>query len=242
MALQDAVRDELNHSASGNDPILNPLFSAIVASCFLCLLGLLATNIVLDYRGSWVWDSGRTSAVWPVNVEIAGTELQIPANYFRFEDQRIPGHANSVDLHAIWPGLNGYSNGQSEAFNDLTHGSSLIYLSLSRPDSLLDTSARFLALLPYYKGVTTRSKEFGLSVMSHEASVENESLYFSFDGTDQTPFVTICDANPMPLASCRREIHTANGLSATIRFRKALLSDWPKLESKIRHFVMQIGA
>lgn len=244
MALQDAIPGEA-HGRRSDDPVLSPVFTIIAAVCFAVLAGLVTLNTVLDYRGSSLLQTGRTSATWPVGLLVGETELSVPANYFRFDDQRIPGKTGSVDLHAVWPDLSGYTDRNRRTFNDPSDASALVYISVSEPESLLDTSSRFLALLPYLGQLPDSPDKNGLGIVRHAAAAPglDETIFYSFNSGARLPYVAICDrTSAKGAAVCRREIHTANGLSLTYRFREGLLADWRQLDLKIRDFADRIGA
>lgn len=190
------------------------------------------------FLGSSIAMVGHTTDTRPLEIVVGNNVLMAPANMVRFESARRHGEAPRLDLYAIWPGMNGYSDGDRDVFNNNGAQRRIIFMSVEQRQMSRDMSGRLepiyrrLIELPGSQG-PEGLRRYGFSAGS---GYVNEVLMVGQE-PGREPFVARCLTGPAAdesLAGCERDIHFGDGLSLTYRFPEELLDNWMSLEAAVR--------
>jgi len=169
----------------------------------------------------------------PVKVTIAGEVLTIPANMIRFRSDRRGGELDRVSLLLHWPSLDGFSEERADDFKDTSVDAPLIYVTLSRRETDLDSTGRLTSVyeqffdgpvVPGPAGLVGRS-------MKADSPYAGEIIFFTPRGA--APFVARCLAaatREIP-STCIREVNFGRGLSLLYRFNRTRLESWSRLDA-----------
>lgn len=212
-------------------------------TCIVLAGGLMLVNLVLGWTNGIDEISGRQSDPAPVTLFIGQQRLAIPANMFRFADQRGVGPHQRLDLVVHWPEMAGYSPAFKQDYLDTSAKAPLIFLSIKPRDTLTDSTGRLINVYQHFFEDGTIPAPPGLigHRMSADSGLEGEEVFFEAGSTE--PFTTHCTAldNPGFPASCLTEIHAGTDLSVQVRFRKGLLPNWAGIKAGIRVLLLSYG-
>ena len=207
---------------------------AAVTAALVAAAALLAVGASLRWIRDAMRGAGFSEDPTPVALRLGDEALSIPANMIRFADQRRDHAPTRVDLHVLWPELEGYSAVNSSAFADGT-SDRIVHLSLRPRDATLDEAARLRAVYgKLFAGEPSAGPE-GLVVrrLGVGSGYDGEEVYYQPDAA--APFVARClaeDGRGLPL-TCLREVQAGTGLSVTQRFPKALIGQWRALDARL---------
>jgi hypothetical protein len=166
----------------------------------------------------------------PINQTIAGVELHIPTNWFRYGEQIRDGFTGQIDLRLPFT-----AEGHVEAETvDVT----------LLPRSRARTSASLLdAVYLHQFGEETLSGVPGLvgKPMLAGNGYEGESIWY--DAISPNPFVAKCAA---PIADgsaqCVRTVYLPKGIAAVYTFDQAALQSWRDFDAGMEQWLTVIGA
>lgn len=196
------------------------------------MLALLATRLVGDelVRG------GHPGNETARQIVIGDEVLRVPGNLIRFAGQRHAVALERLDLYMRWPDLTGYTEADSEAFNQARGGSSIIFVTLEPRRMSLDMSGRIAPLYSKFFEGAEMNAGFGLKRrrLSDKAGFLDEDLYYEADAP--YPFAARCVRGEARFATpyCLRDIHVGSDLTVTYRFHLSLISSWMELDRAIR--------
>jgi len=193
------------------------------------------------YFGSYAIKSGSSEDTSIRQIIVGNDVLNIPANVFRFKEQRQAITAKQLDLFFHWPDFKGYSLARHELFyGQAGTPGDLIFVTINNRKISLDMSERFKPV--YLKLLEGKAAKSALGLvfqrLKPEAGYSGEELHYQ-TGVD-LPYVVRCQrqkTNP-PSASCMRDINIGKGLSVTYRFSRKLLPNWRPLEETIRNLTV----
>jgi hypothetical protein len=205
--------------------------------------GLALVHFVLNWTRDLGGLDGRTADPSPIVTFIGEQRLRIPANMFRFEDQRNVGPHEHVELAVHWPSLTGYTAENRAAFLDSSANAPLVFLTIRRRETATDSAGRLANIYQhFFEGDPLPAPE---GLIGHRLSADSglggEEVYFEAGST--APFTTHClpdDGSGFP-APCLTEIHAGQSLSVQIRFRKGLLGNWAGIKSATRALLLSFG-
>ncbi|MBO6901961.1 MAG: hypothetical protein JJ864_11505 [Rhizobiaceae bacterium] len=219
----------------------NESHSRLAIRIFYILVALAAFSVLISIAGrllgGTISNVGHTDSSHTVEAVIGNNVLAIPANFIRFEKQRVHGEARRLDLYMRWPEMTGYSAETQDDFNHRAGSRRILFVVLETQSMSRDMSARFdpiyrrLIELP---GTPTaaglRSYRF-----AENSGYMNETLLVG-DAADGRPFVARCLSGQIAtesLAPCERDVRFGEELSLTYRFPATLLGDWRKLDAEV---------
>lgn len=186
---------------------------------------------------------GRTADPTPVTIRIGKERLAIPANMFRFENQRSGDVQDHVELVVRWPTLQGYDAAHRNDFLNGSVDAPLLFLTIHKRDSTSDTAGRLASVYRHFFDEESLPAPEGL--VGHRLSVDSglggEQVFFEAGSTE--PFATHClpaDASGYP-APCLTEIHAGDDISVQLRFRVGMLKNWSGIKSGSRVLLASFG-
>lgn len=209
------------------------------------LAALSVASLLLSYGasryGAWLAQDGRTESEEPIAVTIGQDTLVLPANMFRFSEQRKTGASDQVDLVVTWPEMKGYTAAAASRFNKAADDGNLLFLQYSQSVMSRDMSGR---LEPIYKRLFLGEPQPGPAGLSlHRLDPKagyGEEVILTGDAASENPFVARCilpklekDATS---SDCQRDIHVGKDLTLLYRFSSTLLPQWRALDQQVRRF------
>lgn len=207
------------------------------------ILAFLSLVISIGGRqvGSRLAMGGHTDSTAAHEVVIGSDVVTAAANHIRFPEQRRDGIAERLDLYALWPSMEGFSENRRAAFNNATSDGQLLFLSLEERTLTRDMSGR-LDLI-YRKMITDAGQDAGGGLVRYklpESAGFVDEFLFVGELADGRPFVARClesERSDEALAACNRDIHVGANLTLMVRFPKSLLADWRKLDETLAAFI-----
>ncbi|MCF3639776.1 hypothetical protein LXM94_07310 [Rhizobium sp. TRM95111] len=237
----------MNRAGVDAAPEHTPLFSPRLLTRLTAGIALLcALTLTVSVAGRWAGErlalSGHTEDTTPVDILIGEDHLRFPANVIRFDEQRVTGQAERVDLYLLWPEMEGYSNGNRLRFNDVSHPESLIFLQLSQSTMSKDMSGR---LAPIYERLFEDAGQAGpagltLRRLRDQSGYGNEVFLTAplNAGSDYAVRCMLPQNDTLSTsADCQRDIHLGEDLSVLYRFSSRLLPQWRAMETAVRAYV-----
>ncbi len=190
--------------------------------------------------GSRLSMGGHTDDTALHEIVIGNDVLSVSANLIRYPEQRRDGIANRLDLYALWPDMDGFTEQTRAAFNNMDAGKSLLFLSFEQRTLSRDMSGR---LDPIYRKMNLGTGEplaNGLVryKLPESAGFVDEFLLVGPEAGTKT-FVARCldeTKAASTLAACDRDIHVGDDLVMMARFPSALLADWKTLNASLNAF------
>lgn len=233
---------------TGNEehaPLISNRFLTRLTIGVAMLAGLtVAISVGGRMLGERIALAGHTESTEPVDIVIGQDQIRLPANTIRFEEQRLTGRAEHVDLYLTWPEMNGYSNGERTRFNDATRPEGLIFLNLSQSTMSRDMSGR---LEPIYSHLFDGHTELGPAALTLRHLKDNSGygneVFFTGTLPDGSDYAVRCmmpaEDAPSTSADCQRDIHIGSDLSVLYRFSSRLLPQWQAMEARVREYLGQ---
>lgn len=205
------------------------LIAGLVAITFLYLI-----SRIFEYSGPSLLHNPYSAENTPKHILIGDMDFMVPPNTIRRHEQRVASSVNQLDLVFLWPSMAGYSRDKQVAFSDATKKSNLIFVSISRPDTILLSSERLYSVYSqFFSGDPVRGPATLIGfAMDDSSGFGGETVYFKPESTE--PFVARCikpDNKEPPF--CMREIGLGATIQITYRFRPHLLSQWKTLDDHI---------
>ena len=207
---------------------------------FLLIAGLIAITFlflisrIFEYSGPSLLHNPYNAETGPKHILVGDMDFRVPPNTIRHQEQREAASVTQLDLVFLWPSMAGYSREQQVAFSDSSRKSNLIFVSISRPDTVLLSSERLYSVYSqFFSGDPTRGPAGLIGfAMDDSSGFGGETVYFKPESTE--PFVARCitPENKEP-PFCMREIGLGATIQITYRFRPHLLSQWQVLDTRI---------
>lgn len=215
-----------------------------ITTVCIVISGLLVLgDIVLGWTRKLGEVDGRVSDPTPVAVFVGNQRLLIPANMFRFENQRSVGPLEHVELSLSVPDFQGYSPDRRDAFLDGSADARILFLTIKRRDTATDSAGRLANIYQHFFEPVDVPAPEGLvgRRLNEDSGLGGEEVFFEPGSTE--PFTTHClapDGSGYP-APCLTEIHAGSDLSVQIRFRKGLLTHWRDIRDGVRALLLNFG-
>ncbi len=112
----------------------------VTTTCIVISGLLVLGDIVLGWTRKLGELDGRVSDPTPIAVFVGQSRLMIPANMFRFENQRAVGPQEHVELSVSWPEFGGYSPDRRGAFLDGSADAPILFVTIKRRDTATDSA------------------------------------------------------------------------------------------------------
>jgi hypothetical protein len=216
----------------------------------MMVLGLLTVAISVAGRmaGGVLSHGGNSDSTRKHEIVIANSVFSVPENHIRLAEQRSQGVKARLDLFAVWPGMNGYTQAGRTAFDALPgQPPSLLFISIEPRQMSRDMSGRLQPI--YSQLIEAEAVEGPVSGMrsyafrADRAIFSDERLYVA--GAASSPdFVARCIAGAQAehaLAPCERDIAIGDDLTVKYRFPARLLAEHVVLDAKMRAFVQSLA-
>ena len=218
-------------------------FLRVTTICLAVTGVLVIGNLALSWSQILGDPNGRTVDDAPITLFLADQRLTIPANMFRFADQRTVGPHERIELAVHWPTLEGYSLERRQDFLDGTENAPVLFLTIGRRQTATDSAGRLANVYQHYFDDDRLDAPEGLvgRILNEDSGLYGEEVYFEAGSTD--PFTTHClaaDASNYP-SPCISEIHAGDSLTVQLRFRKGLLADWASIKAASRALLLSFG-
>ncbi|WP_426230099.1 hypothetical protein [Pararhizobium sp. DWP3-4] len=237
-----------NSAAAGHDDHAPLISTRFVSMLTAAVVGLAALTATISLAGRWYGESlalaGHTTSTEPTDILIGQDHLRISSNFIRFEQQRVTGRADRVDLYLTWPGLQGYTDGTRALFNDVNKPQSLLFLDISQSTMSRDMSGR---IEPIYQHLFSGKMLPGpAGLVRHEMKQNSgygQEVFFTANRDGDTPYAVRCMMPATPAlsssADCQRDIHIGRDLVVLYRFSSQLLPQWHAIDTAITTFLNQ---
>ena len=198
---------------------------------------ILSFAISAFYFGTNAKKAGSTEDLSIKQIVVGNDVLNIPANVFRFEEQRQATTSKRLDLFYYWPGFQGYSTANHNLFyGPDSSPENLIFSTIENRTMQFDMSAR---LQPVYSELLEGGKKTSVAGLVYqrlrpEAGYSGEELHFQDES--QQPYVVRCQrfTDEDITASCMRDIHIGRGITVSYRFSRKLLPHWRAIEATMQ--------
>ena len=210
------------------------LVPAVFLSAILLLSGLFL---------GWYLRPGPRIAIAPtdqsslVTLRIAGQAFTIPANYIQNSVARGGGEQQAVNLAALFPSWEGYSDAQARLFADNRPDSPVVRLSLRADSNPLDAPSRLARIYqPYVTDPKGAAGPFGLIQygFAENSGYEREELFAGERDGKLMLFLCERPAPELPSPNClATDQPFGRSLSLSWRFKRAYLARWRELSSGV---------
>jgi hypothetical protein len=207
---------------------------------------LAALTVAITIGGHWLGEkislAGHTASLEPITMRIGEDTVRLSANSIRFPSERVNGAAERVDLYLTWPQMQGYSDADRLRFDDISQGSSLIFLQLSQSTMSRDMSGRLEPIYSHLMEGTAFAGPYGLTAhrLRADAGYSGEVL-LTAPRTDQPDYVVRCILPATPdratNGDCQRDVKVGKDLSVLYRFSSNQLGDWQTMDAAVQNFV-----
>jgi hypothetical protein len=224
-----------------------PLISArFVYTLTAIVVGLAVLTATISLAGRWYGKNlalaGHTTNTEPTDIFIGQDHLRFSSNFIRFEQQRVTGRAERVDLYLTWPGLQGYTDETRALFNDVNQPESLLFLDISQSTMSRDMSGRIEPIYQHLFNGTMLPGPAGL--VRHEMKQNSgygQEVFFTANREGDTPYAVRCMMPATPAlstsADCQRDIHIGRDLVVLYRFSSQLLPQWQAIDTAVATFL-----
>jgi hypothetical protein len=228
-------------SESGTDPqVFRSAFRIMV------VLGLLTLAISGAGRlaGGAISHGGNSDKLRKHEIVIANSVFSVSENLIRMAEQRSQGVKSRLDLFAVWPRMEGYSESRRPLFDGTSaEPPSLLFISIEPRQMSRDMSGR---LAPIYTQLIEPNSENGpvAGMRSHafkaDRAVFADERLFVVGPMDQPVFVARCIDGPQAedtLAPCERDVFFEDDLTVKYRFPRRLLAEYGALDREVMAFI-----
>jgi hypothetical protein len=230
---------------------------AIIVAATIYFLIYFFGPTISDIRGTSLSPTTNRDTI---TVEVGGTLFSIPANYTRYGRDRRAQARDQLELHALYPRLEGYSNRKAEVFAALDGKEPVILISIRSADASLSADKLLEQIyLPATKGEEI-NQAFNLDWSNFRADshYEGAQLYRQNKQTaDQTgsdprnnnyrlkkprrPYF-ICQMDTRNIEWCRGQLQIGQTAIAFYRFPKAYLEKWEKIDAGLQTLLSNFRA
>ncbi|MBS9720555.1 hypothetical protein JYU29_07640 [Tianweitania sp. BSSL-BM11] len=226
---------------NSHTPISRSLFDTRASKRLVAVaISVAVVTALISVAGSWLGPllalSGHTEDQTLREIVIGNNVLAVPSNTIRFDEARVDGVTDRLDLYLHWPELDGYTAGTRDAFNNAEPEKRILFLTFEEATMSRDMTGR---LEPIYRQLIEqegRATDGGLTAyeFTETSGYTNEELVV---GPGATPFVARCltgQAAETALAPCERDLRMGEELSLTYRFPRGLLEQWSALDEAVK--------
>lgn len=174
-----------------------------------------------------------TDRLESVHISIGDVQLAIPANFTRFAAARSGGAMERVDLHALLPEFDPFTERKREEFDRSDAQSPVLHMRIEETNAVLAAQPRLE--LVYLPAVSNRAGEQGPYNLRHfvfrnETGFNGQDMYVG-EGPAGSPAILICSRDE-PLLWCRREILLSENVVLRYRYKRAHLADWKSIDNQ----------
>lgn len=174
-----------------------------------------------------------TDRLQDVHISIGNVQLAVPANFTRFAAARDGGALERVDLHALLPELDPFTERKRDQFDRSDSESPVLHMRIEETTAVLAAQPRLE--LVYLPAVSNRAGEpgpFGLRhfIFRNETGFSGQDMYVGA-GPIGAPAILLC-AREEPLMWCRREILLSENVVLRYRYKRTFLSDWKEIDNQ----------
>ncbi|WP_159951201.1 hypothetical protein [Rhizobium sp. 18065] len=238
MQSETAETDPHDHA-----PLISTRF-LVVATCLVFFLAI--ASVAISYAGRIYGEqlslAGHSGSREILTITIGRDQLSLPTNTIRFEQQRVSGPAEQIDLYLLWPEMTGYDKGLRRRFDDLAQEKSLIFLQISQSTMSRDMSGRVGAIYAHLLESRSEPGPAGLTLKRFErgAGYDGEALLTASRVGDDDYAVRCllpAKASQATDGDCQRDIHVGDDLTVMYRFSSRRLGDWAKIDQAVRSYV-----
>ena len=128
----------------------------LLVTCFLCCVAISLYGLAGMF-GEKISRGGHSASNEVLEMVIANSVLNVPANLIRFSSQRRAGAHQRLELYMHWPSLSGYQDKLKESFSSANKQSNLLFLSLEPRSMSLDMSGRIGPIYSkFFNGVPSK--------------------------------------------------------------------------------------
>lgn len=224
-------------------PLISTRFM-VVATCLVLFLAIASAAISYAGRiyGEQLSLAGHSESREILAITIGRDQLSLPTNAIRFEQQRVSGPAEQVDLYLLWPEMTGYDKSLRRRFDDLSQEPSLIFLQISQSTMSRDMSGRVSAIYTHLLEARSEPGPAGLTLRRFKpgAGYDGEAL-LTASRIEGDAYAVRCllpvKASEATDGDCQRDIHVGEDLTVLYRFSSRRLGDWAKIDEAVRNYV-----
>ncbi|MDC0598553.1 hypothetical protein OAP18_01725 [Gammaproteobacteria bacterium] len=166
------------------------------------------------------------------HILIAGSSFEIPGNYIWDKSARKNGRRNGVNMHALYPKFEPYTDENSFAFDQPGHGDVVTFLLSWRHGhfSYERNKAIFEEHMVFGSEEVFSDELTKISLMG---TYEYRDMYFN-EVDENRLFVILCSKNKnVPYPSCRANVIYSDDLMVSIVFSRNLISEWEEIRSGV---------
>jgi hypothetical protein len=227
--------EEFGEPARRRSGWLIPLAVFFVTACLSALV--LAYYFAPAPPGLAQEQPAPTDADRPVAIFLSSTRLRIPANYILLASARRGGAMNELALLALLPDFQGYTLGAAQDLTANAPDSRVINLMLKGDQALLSEQERlervYMTQVEDPKG---QLGPYGLRQYLFRADSGYHDQDLLVGTAPQGLMVLLCTklASDIPSPSCLRDMPLGSGLALSYRFKRAHLSQWRIIDTRIR--------
>jgi hypothetical protein len=205
-------------------------FNLMMIAVGVALLGLGAAYLI-DAAGKTARGGGNSGEEAILSRSLGGHELEIPASWFRYDEQATEGFAKQIDLRLNLP-LG--AEGRTEAV-DVT----ILPRSRVRPSAtLLDG-----VYLHKFADTQVTGGPVGLVGKPLKGAEGYEGEVVWYDALASDPFVAKCSQSVTAKGGqCLRTVYLAAGIAAVYAFPEAALTGWRVFDTEMGKRLREIGA
>ena len=227
--------EEFGGPAKRRSGWLIPLAVFFVTACLSALV--LAYYFAPAPPGLAQEQPAPTDATRPVGLSLGTMRLRIPANYILLASARQGGAVNELALIAMLPDLQGYTLGAAQDLTANAPDSRVVNLMLRIVPALLPEQERLERV--YMTQVENPKGQLGPYGLRQYAFRADSGYHDQdlFVGTGPAgPMVLLCTklASDILSPSCLRDMPLGGGLALSYRFKRAHLSQWRTIDTRIR--------
>lgn len=222
-------------SPQGRDWRRPGLYGGAVLAVILILAWWVGES-VRGYRDD-VALAGRNSDPSPVAFTIAGERMTVPGNALRFASDREGGAVDRLDLLFRWPGLQGFSEANADAFRDSSSLAPLVYVTIAPRETPLDMDDRLSSVYARYFAGDPIAGPSGLTGrnMAADSGYRDEQVFYARTGPVRFAARCVAEATAEVPATCIRDVNIGRNLSLLYRFNRFYLGDdWAAMDRELR--------
>jgi len=227
--------EEFGEPARRRSGWLIPLAVFFVTACLSALV--LAYYFAPAPPGLAQEQPAPTDVNRPVAIFVGSTRLQIPANYILLASARRGGAMKELALITLLPDFQGYTLGAAQDLTTNAPDSGVINLMLKGDQALLSEQERlervYMTQVEDPKG---QLGPYGLRqyLFRADSGYHDQDLFVG--NAPRGLMVLLCTklAVDIPSPSCLRDMPLGNGLALSYRFKRAHLSQWRIIDTRIR--------
>ncbi len=222
----------------------------VFAVTALLMTMILVYYVGLNYFGSNLASlieehPAPTSRADPVSLSVSGIRMTIPANYILYKSARQGGPRSEIKLITTFPEFRGYSDWDSQSFNNNAADSPVIYVLIRQEPLDLSEAERLRRIyMNFVADPAGKPGPYDLTeyAFRDDSGYHNEDLFVG--GPPEKPIVLHCDrlSQQVHIPSCLREMSLKRGVVVTYRFKRTHLEDWKEIADGVSQLIQSFRA